>query len=97
VHPALAVPTPNGASHPDGGGVRLLSIDGGPTRVDLVLSAATPIGLLIPPIVDILTRSGGFRPGPLAATINSLFRAAPRWTPRRHWPNWGFEMAPPCF
>jgi type VII secretion integral membrane protein EccD len=66
VHHALAVPTQNGGSHPGGGGVRRLSIDAEPTRVDLVLSAATPIGLLIPPIVDILTRSGGFRAGPLA-------------------------------
>ena len=66
MHHALAVPTQNGGSHPGGGGVRRLSIDAEPTRVDLVLSAATPIGLLIPPIVDILTRSGGFRAGPLA-------------------------------
>jgi type VII secretion integral membrane protein EccD len=66
VHHALAVPTQNGGSHPGGGGVRRLSIDAEPTRVDLVLSAATPIGLLIPPIVDILSRSGGFRAGPLA-------------------------------
>jgi type VII secretion integral membrane protein EccD len=66
VHHALPVPTQNGGSHPGGGGVRRLSIDAGPARVDLVLSAATPIGLLIPPIVDILSRSGGFRPGPLA-------------------------------
>jgi type VII secretion integral membrane protein EccD len=66
VHHALAVPTANGASHPGGGGVRRLSIDAGPTRVDLMLSAATPIGLLIPPIVDILTRSGGYRAGTLA-------------------------------
>jgi type VII secretion integral membrane protein EccD len=64
VHHALAVPTQNGGSHPGGGGVRRLSIDAEPTRVDLVLSAATPIGLLIPPIVDILTRSSGFRAGP---------------------------------
>ena len=66
MHHALAVPTPNGGSHPGGGGVRRLSIDAEPARVDLVLSAATPIGLLIPPIVDLLTRSGGFRAGPLA-------------------------------
>ena len=66
MHHALAVPTQNGGSHPGGGGVRRLSIDAEPTRVDLVLSAATPIGLLIPPIVDILSRSGGFRAGPLA-------------------------------
>ena len=66
MHHALAVPTQNGGSHPGGGGVRRLSIDAEPTRVDLVLSAATPIGLLIPPIVDILTRSSGFRAGPLA-------------------------------
>ena len=66
MHHALAVPTKNDGSHPGGGGVRRLSIDAEPTRVDLVLSAATPIGLLIPPIVDILTRSSGFRAGPLA-------------------------------
>jgi type VII secretion integral membrane protein EccD len=66
VHHALAVPTQNGESQPGGGGVRRLSIDAESTRVDLVLSAATPIGLLIPPIVDILTRSGGFRASPLA-------------------------------
>ncbi len=66
MHHALAVPSPDGASHPGVGGVRRLSIDAGPTRVDLVLSSATPIGLLIPPIVDILTGSGGFRAGPLA-------------------------------
>ncbi len=66
MHHTLAVPTQNGGSQPGGGGVRRLSIDAEPTRVDLVLSAATPIGLLIPPIVDILTRSGGFRAGPLA-------------------------------
>ena len=66
MHHALAVPTQNGGSHPGGGGVRRLSIDAESTRVDLVLSAATPIGLLIPPIVDILTRSGGFRASPLA-------------------------------
>jgi type VII secretion integral membrane protein EccD len=66
MHHALAVPTPPGSSHPGGGGVRRLSIDAGTTRVDLVLSAATPIGLLIPPIVDILTRGGGFRAGPQA-------------------------------
>jgi type VII secretion integral membrane protein EccD len=65
VHHALAVPTQNGGSHPGGGGVRRLSIDAESTRVDLVLSAATPIGLLIPPIVDILSRSSGFRAGPL--------------------------------
>jgi type VII secretion integral membrane protein EccD len=66
VHHALAVPIANGASHPGGGGVRRLSIHSGPTRVDLVLSAATPIGLQIPPIVDILTRSNGFCAGPIA-------------------------------
>jgi type VII secretion integral membrane protein EccD len=66
LHHALAVPTQNGGSHPGGGGVRRLSIDAEPARVDLVLSAATPIGLLIPPIVDILARGGGFRAGPLA-------------------------------
>jgi type VII secretion integral membrane protein EccD len=66
VHHALAVPTHNGGSHPGGGRVRRLSIDAESTRVDLVLSAATPIGLLIPPIVEILIRSGGFRAGPLA-------------------------------
>jgi type VII secretion integral membrane protein EccD len=83
VHPALAVPTPNGASHPDGGGVRLLSIDGGPTRVDLVLSAATPIGLLIPPIVDILTHSGGFRPGPLAVHYQLSLPGCPALDPSK--------------
>ncbi|HYX98132.1 MAG TPA: type VII secretion integral membrane protein EccD [Mycobacterium sp.] len=66
MHHALAVPTQNDGSHPGGGGVRRLSIDAEAARVDLVLSAATPIGLLIPPIVDILTRSSGFRVGPLA-------------------------------
>src|SRR3984957_6748650 len=66
VHHALAVPTQNGGSHPGGGGVRRLSVDAESTRVELVLSAATPIGLLIPPIVDILTRSSGFRASPLA-------------------------------
>jgi type VII secretion integral membrane protein EccD len=66
VHHALPAPTQNGGSQPGGGGVRRLSIDAESTRVDLVLSAATPIGLLIPPIVDILTRSGGFRASPLA-------------------------------
>ena len=68
---ALAVPNQNGGSHPGSGGVRRLSIDAGPTRVDLVLPAATPVGLLIPPIVDILTRSGGFRAGPLAVHYQS--------------------------
>ena len=63
---ALAVPTQNDGSHLGGGGVRRLSIDAESARVDLVLSAATPIGLLIPPIVDILTGSSGFRAGPLA-------------------------------
>jgi type VII secretion integral membrane protein EccD len=67
VHHALAVPTQSGESQPGGGGVRRVSIDAECTRVDLVLSAATPIGLLIPAIVDILTRSGGFRASPLAA------------------------------
>jgi type VII secretion integral membrane protein EccD len=66
VHQALAVPTQNGGSHPGGGEVRRLSIDAEPARVDLVLSAATPIGLLIPPIVDLLARGSGFRAGPLA-------------------------------
>ena len=66
MHHALAVPTRNGGSHPGGGGVRRLSIDAESSRVDLVLSAATPIGLLIPAIVDILTRSSGFRASPLA-------------------------------
>ena len=66
MHHALAVPTQNGAAHPGGGGVRRLSIDAESTRVELVLSAATPIGLLIPPIVDILTRGGEFRASPLA-------------------------------
>ena len=66
MHHALAVPTQNGGSHPGGGGVRRLSIDAESTRVDLVLSAATPIGLLIPPIVDVLTRSSGFRASPHA-------------------------------
>jgi type VII secretion integral membrane protein EccD len=67
VHHALAVPTQSGESQPGGGGVRRVSIDAECTRVDLVLSAATPIGLLIPAIVDILTRGGGFRASPLAA------------------------------
>ena len=66
MHRALSVPTQNGGSHPGGGGVRRLSIDADSTRVDLVLSAATPIGLLIPPIVDTLSRSSGFRTSPLA-------------------------------
>ena len=66
MHHALAVPTQNGGSQPGGGGVRRLSIDAEAARVDLVLSAATPLGLLIPPIIDILTRSCGFRAGPLA-------------------------------
>ena len=66
MHHALAVPTQNGGSYPGGGGVRRLSIDAESTRVDLVLSAATPIGLLIPPIVDVLTRSSGFRASPHA-------------------------------
>ena len=69
MHHALAVPTANGASHPGGGGVRRLSIHSGPTRVDLVLSAATPIGLQIPPIVDILTRSNGFCAGPISLSM----------------------------
>jgi type VII secretion integral membrane protein EccD len=62
---ALAVSTHKGGSHSGGEGVRRLSIDTESTRVDLVLSAATPVGLLIPPIVDILIRGGGFRAGPL--------------------------------
>ena len=66
MHHALAVPTQDGRSHPGGGGVRRLSIHAESTRVDLVLSAATPVGLLIPPIVDILTRSSGFRASPFA-------------------------------
>jgi type VII secretion integral membrane protein EccD len=57
VRQALAVPTQSG------GGVRRVSIDAESARVDLVLSASTPTGLLIPPIVDILARSGDFRPG----------------------------------
>jgi type VII secretion integral membrane protein EccD len=65
VHHASAVPTQDGGSHP-GATVRRVSIDAESTRVDLVLSASTPIGLLIPPIVDILARGGGFRAGTLA-------------------------------
>jgi type VII secretion integral membrane protein EccD len=65
VHHALAVPTQDGGSHP-GAAVRRLSIDAESTRVDVVLSASTPIGLLIPQIVDILARGGGFRAGLVA-------------------------------
>jgi type VII secretion integral membrane protein EccD len=56
VHQALAVPTQSG-------GVRRISIDAESARVDLVLSASTPTGLLIPPIVDILARKGDLRAG----------------------------------
>jgi type VII secretion integral membrane protein EccD len=66
VHDAVAVPTQSGWSHPGGAALRRLSIDAESTRVDLVLSASTPIGLLVPPIVDILARSGGFRAGLVA-------------------------------
>jgi type VII secretion integral membrane protein EccD len=66
VHDALAVAAHRNGSHPGGAAVRRLSIDAESTRVDLVLSASTPVGSLIQSIVDILTRSGGFRPGLLA-------------------------------
>jgi type VII secretion integral membrane protein EccD len=65
VHHASAVPTRNDGSGPSRA-VRRLSIDAESTRVDLVLSASTPIELLIPPIVDILARSAGFRAGVVA-------------------------------
>ena len=38
---------------PDGG-VRRVSVHADSSHVDLVLSAAVPIGSLVPPIVDIL-------------------------------------------
>ncbi|MFZ1162334.1 type VII secretion integral membrane protein EccD [Mycobacterium sp.] len=63
---ALAVPTQNGGSRAGGGGVRRISIHADSASVDLVLSAAVPIGSLIPPIVDVLHRRADFRPGPVA-------------------------------
>ena len=62
---ALAVPTQIGESHPGGGGLRRLSIQADAATVDLVLSAAMPIGSLIPPVVDVLARSTDFRGGPV--------------------------------
>ena len=52
---ALAVPTQIGQSRPGSGGLRRLSIQADAATVDLVLSAAMPIGSLIPPIVDVLS------------------------------------------
>jgi type VII secretion integral membrane protein EccD len=66
VHQALAAPTHNNGSHRPGGGVRRLSVQSDSVLVDLVLSAAVPIGSLIPSIVDILAGNGGYRAGPVA-------------------------------
>jgi len=48
------------------GGVRRLSIQSDSVRADLVLSAAAPIGSLLPAIVDILAGDGGYDAGPVA-------------------------------
>jgi type VII secretion integral membrane protein EccD len=48
------------------GGVRRLSIQSDSVRADLVLSAAAPIGSLLPSIVDILAGDGGYHAGPVA-------------------------------
>jgi type VII secretion integral membrane protein EccD len=66
VHQALAVPTQNSGSHPPGAALRRLSVHADSVRVDLVLSAAVPIGSLIPSIVDILSGNGGYRAGAVA-------------------------------
>jgi len=64
VHQAVAERTRNSGSHPAGDELRRLSVDAGTARVDLVLPAAVPIGLLIPPILDILAGGGRYRAGP---------------------------------
>ena len=54
MHQAVVERTHSSGPHPLGDELRRLSVDAGSTRVDLVLPAAVPIGLLIPPILDIL-------------------------------------------
>ncbi len=66
MHQAVAGRTQNSGSHPTGGGLRRLSVYADSIRVDLALSAAVPIGSLIPPIVDILTGEGRYDAGPVA-------------------------------
>ncbi|MGB7146971.1 type VII secretion integral membrane protein EccD [Mycobacterium sp.] len=66
MHQALAVPTQSSGSHPPGAALRRLSVHADSGRVDLVLSAAVPIGSLIPSIVDILSGNGGYRAGAVA-------------------------------
>ena len=52
--------------HPVGGGSRRVAVYADSHYVDLVLSAAVPIGSLIPPIVDILAAECGHRAEPVA-------------------------------
>ncbi len=52
--------------HPVGGGLRRVTVYADSHYVDLVLSAALPIGLLIPPIVDMLAAECGHRAQPVA-------------------------------
>jgi type VII secretion integral membrane protein EccD len=52
--------------HPVGGGLRRVTVYADSHYVDLVLSAALPIGSLIPPIVDILATEYGHRAEPVA-------------------------------
>lgn len=52
-------------SHMGGGELRRLSVYADSVRVDLVLPAMVPIESLMPAIVDILARRGGYPAGPL--------------------------------
>lgn len=70
MHRASAVPSRHGGS---GAGMRRLSIHADSRSVDLCLSAAIPIGSLIPSIVDVLARNGDFHTGPLAVRYRLSF------------------------
>ena len=66
MHQALAKPTQDSGAHRIGGGLRRVSVQADSVRVDLALSAAVPVGALIPSIVDILAGNGGCHAGPVA-------------------------------
>jgi type VII secretion integral membrane protein EccD len=66
VHRASAIPNRNSGFDPPGGGLRRLSVQADAVRVDFVLSAAVPVGSLIPSIVDILAGDGGYHAGSIA-------------------------------
>lgn len=66
MHEAVGVRPQKGGPAPAGEGLRRVSVYAGSAYVDLVLSAAVPIGSLIPPIVDIVAAECGHRAEPVA-------------------------------